>query len=102
MGFTFGKRSKEELYDLTKDPYCVKNLINQDDYKMLANQLKFEMENELKKEGDPRMFGNGAIFQNYEASNQRYKNAYHRIVVEKENLIPGWINASDIESNFVE
>ncbi|MEM7371717.1 MAG: sulfatase [Bacteroidota bacterium] len=99
---TFGKRPEEELYDLNKDPYCVNNVIDQAAYESLARQLKEEMEQALKQENDPRMFGKGDIFQNYEASNLTYKNAYHRIVVEKEALIPRWINASDIESDVVE
>jgi N-sulfoglucosamine sulfohydrolase len=65
-------------------------------------QLGKEMENELKKEADPRMFGQGDIFQNYESSENRYKNLYHRIVIEKEKLVPGWIKASDIETDFIE
>ena len=99
---TFAKRSKEELYNLQDDPHCVNNLIDNADYKAIAMKLSVEMENELKKEADPRMFGEGDIFQNYESSNIRYNDAYHRMVVKKEKLIPTWINPSDIEIDFIE
>lgn len=99
---SFAKRSEEELYDLFQDPYCMNNLVDAADYKGFAERLKNQMENELKKEADPRMFGQGDIFQHYESSENRYKNLYHRIVIEEEKLVPNWINASDIETDFIE
>ena len=99
---SFAKRSMEELYNLSDDPYCINNLMDSVDYKNIAQVLKEEMENELKKEADPRMFGNGTIFQNYQSSDRRYKGAYNRIVNQKEVLVPPWINVSDIEADFVE
>jgi arylsulfatase A-like enzyme len=99
---TFAKRGIKELYNLEDDPYCINNLINNYYYSEFAMQLSKEMENELKKEADPRMFGQGGIFQSYESSDNRYKNLYHRIVIEKEKLVPTWIKASDIETNFIE
>jgi len=99
---SFAKRAKEELYNLKEDPYCINNIINLDDKKTIAQAMKKLMEDELKKEGDPRLFGNGDVFQNYKHTNIKFINAYERIVNEKEKLIPGWINASDIESSFVE
>ena len=100
--FSFAKRGIEELYNLKNDPYCIDNLINNYDYSEVAMQLGKELIIELKKESNPRMFGQGDIFQNYESSENRYKNLYHRIVIEKEKVVPSWINASDIESDFVE
>ncbi|PXX22827.1 sulfatase [Arenibacter sp. ARW7G5Y1] len=99
---SFAKRRVEELYSLSNDPYCINNLIDSADYKGIGRAMRTEMENELKKEADPRILGNGNIFQNYESSNRRYKNAYNRIVNLKEALVPSWINASDIEADFVE
>ncbi|QGY42555.1 sulfatase-like hydrolase/transferase [Maribellus comscasis] len=99
---SFAKRGIQELYNLKDDPYCINNLINNYDYSGIAMQLGKEMENELKKEADSRMFGQGDIFQNYESSENQYKNLYHRIVIEKEKLVPSWINASDIEPGFTE
>ncbi len=58
------------------------------------------MESELTKEADLRMIGKGDVFQNYVSSNLKYKDAYNRIVVKNEKLVPTWINASDIEKNF--
>jgi arylsulfatase A-like enzyme len=99
---SFAKRAMKELYNLSNDPYCINNLMDSDEYKNIAQALKEEMENELKKEADPRMFGNGDIFQNYESSDTRFKDAYNRIVNKKEDIVPSWINASDIDADFVD
>jgi len=58
------------------------------------------MEAELKKQSDPRMFGKGDIFQNYEYSDKRWRNLYERMVINKEDFYPPWINKSDIEADF--
>jgi N-sulfoglucosamine sulfohydrolase len=99
---SFAKRSEEELYDLSEDPYCMNNLIDAADHKDIAQRLKEQMENELKKEADPRMFGNGDVFQNYKSSNKKFNDLYNRVVNQKETLVPNWINASDIETEFIE
>ena len=96
----FAKRAEEELYNLKEDAYCMKNLIDDAEYHNIAISLRGEMESELTKEADPRMIGKGDVFQNYVSSNLKYKDAYNRIVVKNEKLVPTWINASDIESNF--
>lgn len=58
------------------------------------------MEEELRKQDDPRMFGNGDVFQNYISVNKQVMNYYERRVVNKEDFHPGWVNFSDIETNF--
>jgi len=98
---SFAKRGEEELYNLNNDPYCIDNLIDVVEYKDIARRLKELMVIELKKEADPRMFGNGDVFQNYKSSNIKYNDAYNRIVNQKEELVPRWINASDIETDII-
>ncbi len=61
----FGKRPAEELYDLKNDPDCIKNLANDPALQSLKKQLEFEMEASLRKDQDPRMLGQGAIFESY-------------------------------------
>ncbi len=97
---SFGKRPEEELYNLKEDPYCIKNLANDETYSAIAAELKSIMEAELTKEDDPRMSGNGEVFQNYEAMNEQVKNYYERRVVQGEDFHPAWVNASDIEPDF--
>lgn len=61
----FGKRPAEELYDLARDPDCLKNLANDPSLRPLKEQLASEMEASLRKDQDPRMLGRGAIFEAY-------------------------------------
>jgi arylsulfatase A-like enzyme len=97
---SFGKRQEEELYRLEEDPYCIKNLAADGAYSRIADELKSIMEAELKKQDDPRMFGNGDVFQNYKSVNKQVMNYYERLVVNKEDFHPNWVNASDIETDF--
>jgi N-sulfoglucosamine sulfohydrolase len=53
------------LYDLRNDPDCVKNLANEPSLQRLKKQLESEMEASLRKDQDPRMLGQGAIFESY-------------------------------------
>ena len=54
------------------------------------------MTEELKKEGDPRMFGKGDIFDTYSYSEGTSKNFYNRFMAG-EPVKAGWIEQSDIE-----
>ncbi len=61
----FEKRSAEELYDVKNDPACLKNLAYAPAFREIKNNLKTQLQSELKEQGDPRMLGNGDIFESY-------------------------------------
>ena len=61
----FGKRPAEELYDLRSDPDCLKNLANEPALQSLKQQLETEMNASLTRDQDPRILGQGAIFESY-------------------------------------
>jgi N-sulfoglucosamine sulfohydrolase len=61
----FGKRPAEELYRVADDADCVKNLADDASLNSLKQSLREEMEAQLRKDGDPRMFGRGEIFESY-------------------------------------
>ena len=48
------------------------------------------------------MFGNGDVFHTYEYTDPRWENLYEKMVIEKTGVVPVWINASDIEMDFLE
>lgn len=61
----FGKRPAEELYRVDADPDCLKNLAAEPGLRLLKEQLRAEMEASLRADGDPRIFGRGAVFESY-------------------------------------
>lgn len=100
--WSFGKRPGEELYYLKNDQYSIHNIAEIPEMQGIKADLKHMMETELIEQLDPRMFGNGDIFQHYKYSWVPYRNLYERMVIKKENLVAPWINASDIEKDFIE
>ena len=58
----FGFRASEELYKVSEDPECLKNLAASLDYAQVKRTLRDRMETMLKEQGDPRYNGNAAFF----------------------------------------
>jgi uncharacterized sulfatase len=62
----YGKRPEYELYDVTKDPYCLDNLSGKTDYQTIEREMKAELLKELRRSGDPRVVGPDIeIFESY-------------------------------------
>jgi len=97
----FGKRPAEELYDLKKDQDCVVNLASSQEMEKKKLALKKQMEKELKEQGDPRMFGNGKVFDEYIYAADATRNFYERYM-KGEKVKAGWVNDSDFEKTPVE
>ena len=57
---------------------------------------KRKLEKELKEQKDPRMFGNGDIFEKYIYANPKDRNFYERHI-NGENPKAGWVNTTDFE-----
>lgn len=89
----FGMRPADEYYDLRSDPDCMTNLANSVSCTALRNQLF----NELQKQGDPRMKGEGHVFDAYPYANPGERNFYER-VMRGEKVRADWINASDVQT----
>lgn len=93
----FGKRPPEELYYLAADPDCVINLVDREANQIQKQSLRVRMEARLKAQGDPRMAGNGAVFDNYPYADERFKGYYKKF---QSGHAPeaGWIVPSDVET----
>jgi arylsulfatase A-like enzyme len=61
----FGKRPAEELFDLASDPDCVKNLAGDAARQEKLAALREKLFAELKRQNDPRILGQGEVFDNY-------------------------------------
>ena len=97
---SFGKRPPEELYRVSTDPFCMTNLSEKTEYAALKKKLMKEMVDKLKQQQDPRIAGNGDIFDRYEYAGE-VKGYYERYLrgeigpanwVEKTDYEPEWIN----------
>jgi len=92
----FGKKPAEELYDIVADPYCLNNLAYNPAFAKVKVTLRKQMEGELKQQQDPRMFGNGHIFDDYPYAQDRVRNFYERFF-KGEKMATGWIESTDFE-----
>ena len=61
----FGMRPAEELYRVDRDPHCARNLSDRPELQPEKQQLRAKMERLLSDEGDPRLLGNGSVFDTY-------------------------------------
>jgi N-sulfoglucosamine sulfohydrolase len=59
------KRPAEELYDLRKDPNQLNNVAGGPSYAKVKEELATRLMAELKATGDPRVVGNGDVFDTY-------------------------------------
>lgn len=91
----FGKRPAEELFHLDTDPDCMNNLAAVPEHQPRRAALQAQMLDELKKQGDPRLFGRGEDFDHYPyAGNAR--NFYERFM-RGESPDSGWVSPTDFE-----
>lgn len=74
---SFGKRSMEELYDIQEDPDCVNNLATDPAHAAAKTRLWKRLESRLVAQQDPRVLGDGDVFDQYPYSNrQEYKQVF--------------------------
>jgi hypothetical protein len=92
----FGRRPAVEFYNLMTDRDCVKNLATATETATRRLVLKTRMEAELKAQGDPRMSGQGSVFDRYPHSNAANVNFYERFM-RGEKVRAGWVNPTDFE-----
>lgn len=72
----FACRAEEELFDIAKDPECLKNLAADPAFAEKKLALRTQMEAKLKEEKDPRALGNAAIFDTYKYLGNRGTKGY--------------------------
>ncbi len=61
--WVYGKRPREELYDLKADPHQVKNVAADPDFAQTRAALERRLLDELRRTGDPRLVDDGRFFE---------------------------------------
>lgn len=90
----FGMRPANELYDLQSDLDCAQNVAAEPAQAERVQSLRARMEAELKAQGDPRMMGQGGIFDAYVPTNGA---GFYEKYMRGENPKAGWVNETDFE-----
>ena len=94
----FGLRVDEELYDIGSDPDCTINLATNTGYNSIRRELRYQMTEELKRQGDPRITGNGDIFDSYLYASEATRDFYNRYMRgELSRRSAGWADSTDFE-----
>ncbi|HEX6068473.1 MAG TPA: sulfatase [Longimicrobiaceae bacterium] len=60
------RQPAEELYDLRTDPDCLHNLAADPAYAVVTREHRERLEARLRETGDPRVLGNGDVWESYE------------------------------------
>jgi arylsulfatase A-like enzyme len=61
--WAYGRREREELYDLKADPHQTKNVATDPAYAKVRTDLEKRLMDELKRTGDPRLVDDGKFFE---------------------------------------
>lgn len=65
LQWAVAKRPAEELFDIVADPGCLRNLAVDSAYAETKERLAKQLVDYLKQTGDPRVTGNGEIWETY-------------------------------------
>jgi N-sulfoglucosamine sulfohydrolase len=79
---------------LTVDADCAHNLAGESVHAERVTTLRERMETRLKAQGDPRMAGNGDIFDRYTPTNG---DGFYEKFMSGEKLKAGWVSETDFE-----
>jgi N-sulfoglucosamine sulfohydrolase len=91
----FGMRPSLELYDLRSDRDCCVNLAGSIEYAEQVKELVRLMELQLTDQDDPRMLGNGAVFDGYQPTNGA---GFYEQFMKGQKVNAGWVEETDFES----
>jgi arylsulfatase A-like enzyme len=98
---SFGKRPRGELYHRKSDPACVENLAADPAQAARKRQLRGRLFDALEAQGDPRMLGQGHLFEEYRYSDASGRGFYERFM-GGENPRAGWVEPTDFETDPLE
>ncbi|MFH4967728.1 sulfatase [Gaetbulibacter sp. M240] len=102
--WSMGKRdTHEEFFNISQDKECMNNLAAISEFEDLKKSMKRRMETMLREQNDPRMFGNGDIFNSYKYSTDKGWNYYERFMEGEFTMEDTeWVNPSDKEETLLD
>jgi uncharacterized sulfatase len=65
FGRSFGRQPAELLFDVAADPGCLRNLAEEPAFERRRRELRTTLEQALRRHGDPRLLGQGDIWESY-------------------------------------
>jgi len=96
---SFGKFPQEQLYNIAADPQCMENLADDPQYAGLKGQLKDILFKDLTGQNDPRVLGQGDVFDGYPFFEPTSFWFYERYVNgEVKEYQTDWVNPDDYET----
>jgi N-sulfoglucosamine sulfohydrolase len=107
----FGLRPEFELYDMTKDPWAMVNLAGEPGYQDVVDSLFTALKIQLTDDGDPRMLGQGDIWESYPrfmrinnfgCDHPAYQGVYNDHYVQPGQRIPEYLLDSKDYKTFFE
>lgn len=94
---TMGRRAAEELYYVATDRECLNDLAGRPEYRAMMDRLHEELFEALRAQGDPRMTGDGSVFERYPYDKEGKERIYERTL--NGEIVPWeqskWIIRSD-------
>jgi arylsulfatase A-like enzyme len=95
---SFAKRPEEELYNVNSDPECLVNLAPDQGYYPLRQRLREQMLEALREQKDPRIIGDGDIFDKYPYSSEAVRDFHNRYMKGQiSRSSAGWVDSTDFE-----
>ena len=97
---SFGLRPAEELYNLSVDRDCILNLANKPIYDRQKKKMREDLFTMLRQQGDPRVVGDGDVFDRYPYNQKQNWNFWERVQsgeITEPWKQTGWVNATDYE-----
>ena len=86
------------VFHIFRDRACLENVAADESHRALKNEMRNRMLNILREQKDPRMLGEGSIFETYGYSVEHGWNFYERFMQGEFTADQtGWVNPSDYE-----
>ncbi|MDB4749517.1 sulfatase [Rubripirellula sp.] len=95
----FGLRPEYEMFNIETDRECLSNIANAERYAGTRARMEKTLTQALQAEGDPRMQGNGDIFDRYPYANTRERNFYRKYTDDPTSVRAGWVNPTDFKTS---